>query len=317
MFINNYNFIQEKLDNQKIIILDGANGSELEKRGAIMDQIGWCAPASLTHPNILTDIHSDYIKAGADIITTNTFCSARHVLEFSQKYKNLSVEINEKAVECALESRKKFPNKNICIAGSLSLSYVADIVKNKKHNLAFRREIYGEYDYETLLTNFKEQISIFEKYEIDLIILEMIVDPKICKPAIDAALLSKMPVWLGLSCGDLDVDKNLFAFESQEIKFNETLKMINNEFKAVLLMHSQVKNISKGLEEIKNCWNGPLGTYPHIGSFERPHWKHDNDYTPEKYLNAMRSWIDQGATIIGSCCGMGPEYTSILRKNFI
>ena len=53
MSMENYKYIQDKLNNDKIVILDGANGSELEKRGAHMDRAGWCGPASITHPQIL------------------------------------------------------------------------------------------------------------------------------------------------------------------------------------------------------------------------------------------------------------------------
>ena len=76
MSTENYKYIFNKLENDKIIILDGANGSELEKRGAQMDKAGWCGPASITHPKILESIHKDYIEAGAEVITTNTFSSA-------------------------------------------------------------------------------------------------------------------------------------------------------------------------------------------------------------------------------------------------
>ena len=61
MSMENYKYIQDKLNNGKIVILDGANGSELEKRGAQMDKAGWCGPASITHPKILESIHKDYI----------------------------------------------------------------------------------------------------------------------------------------------------------------------------------------------------------------------------------------------------------------
>ena len=66
--MENYKYIQDKLKDNKFVILDGANGSELEKRGAKMDRAGWCGPASLESPEILTQIHKDYIEAGADII---------------------------------------------------------------------------------------------------------------------------------------------------------------------------------------------------------------------------------------------------------
>ena len=66
--MENYKYIQDKLNNGKIVILDGANGSELEKRGAQMDRAGWCGPASITHPKILENIHKDYIEAGQKLL---------------------------------------------------------------------------------------------------------------------------------------------------------------------------------------------------------------------------------------------------------
>ena len=135
--MENYKYIQDKLNNGKIVILDGANGSELEKRGAQMDRAGWCGPASITHPKILEDIHKDYITAGAEVITTNTFSSARHVLEYST-FKDQTVAINEKAMECAISARNHFPDKKVAIAGSISLSLGADIVEGVDDPAEFR-----------------------------------------------------------------------------------------------------------------------------------------------------------------------------------
>ena len=323
--MENYKYIQDKLNNGKIVILDGANGSELEKRGAKMDRAGWCGPASITHPKILEDIHKDYIKAGAEVITTNTFSSARHVLEYST-FKDQTVAINEKAMECAISARNHFPDKKVAIAGSISLSLVADIIDGINDTAEFRNNMkaeftersirQGNFDHKKILKNFEEQISIFKKYNIDLIILEMIINPSICKPAIDAALDSELPVWLGLSCGDESEEGDLFAFENSKMKFSETLITINNDFDAVLLMHSETKNITKGLQEIKSEWNGHLGTYPHKGTYVRPNWNFDKNYTPEMYSEDMQGWVDQGVRIIGSCCGMGPEYTNELKRSF-
>jgi len=234
--MENYKYIQDKLNNGKMVILDGANGSELEKRGAQMDGAGWCGPASITHPKILEDIHKDYITAGAEVITTNTFSSARHVLEYST-FTDQTVAINEKAMECAVSARNHFPDRKVAIAGSLSLSLVADIADGINDPAEFRdnmklaqktREVTefteesireGSFNYNKILKNFNEQISIFKKYNIDLIILEMIINPSICKPAIDAALASGMPVWLGLSCGEESEAGDLLAFENSKMKY--------------------------------------------------------------------------------------------------
>ena len=192
----------------------------------------------------------------------------------------------------------------------------AEFRNNMKAEFTEKSIRQGNFDHKKILKNFEEQISIFKKYNIDLIILEMIINPSICKPAIDAALDSGLPVWLGLSCGDESEEGDLFAFENSKIKFSETLTTINNDFDAVLLMHSETKNITKGLQEIKSEWNGHLGTYPHKGTYVRPNWNFDKNYTPEMYSEDMQGWVEKGVRIIGSCCGMGPEYTYELKRSF-
>ena len=102
-----------------ILILDGGTGTELEKRGVPMDPGAWCGVAALEHADILKRIHLDYIFSGADIITTNTYSSSRHMLELSglgQKF----FEINKNALEAAHNAREASGKPNVLIAGSLS-----------------------------------------------------------------------------------------------------------------------------------------------------------------------------------------------------
>ena len=68
-----YSSIHEKLENKKTIILDGGMGAELEKNGAKMDEKMWCGKCSVDNPELVRKIHEDYINAGADVITTNTY----------------------------------------------------------------------------------------------------------------------------------------------------------------------------------------------------------------------------------------------------
>ena len=70
-----YAIIQEKINNNKIIILDGGIGGELQKVGAKMDKGLWCGRCSLDNPNELLKVHENYINAGVDVITTNTYAS--------------------------------------------------------------------------------------------------------------------------------------------------------------------------------------------------------------------------------------------------
>jgi len=72
---------QQKLDAGEVVILDGAIGTELQNRGVTMDTDAWCGSAMLGDPGIIRTLHDDYIAAGADVITTNTFGTNRFTLE--------------------------------------------------------------------------------------------------------------------------------------------------------------------------------------------------------------------------------------------
>ena len=72
--------VQTWLDQGKVIILDGATGTELQRRGVPMHGFAWSAEALDTYPETVRAVHEDYIRAGADVIITNSFSTARHVL---------------------------------------------------------------------------------------------------------------------------------------------------------------------------------------------------------------------------------------------
>ena len=86
------------------LLIDGGMGTELEKSGVPMDGKVWSARAMLSHPDKVRDVHERYIRAGADALITNTFSSARHMLEPG----DLGAEVrnvNLKAVELARQAR--------------------------------------------------------------------------------------------------------------------------------------------------------------------------------------------------------------------
>ena len=72
---------QRRLREDDILIMDGGTGSELQRRGVGMHKDAWSGAAALTDKKLLREIHADYIRAGADVITTNTFGTSRFVLE--------------------------------------------------------------------------------------------------------------------------------------------------------------------------------------------------------------------------------------------
>ena len=100
------------------IIIDGGMGTELEKSGVPMDDKVWSARAMLSHPDMVRSVHERYIRAGAEAIITNTFSSARHMLEPG----GLGTEVyrvNTKAVELAREAREAVAESPVALVGSI------------------------------------------------------------------------------------------------------------------------------------------------------------------------------------------------------
>ncbi len=104
--MSNYESLKSRMDEGEVIILDGAIGTELQTMGAPMDPASWCGPANYTHYATVRLMHQRYIKAGADIITTNTFNTIRPALEASG-YIDKVREINTRAVDAAIEARDR------------------------------------------------------------------------------------------------------------------------------------------------------------------------------------------------------------------
>ena len=93
--------LEDKLSSGQVIVLDGATGTEIARRGGEMHSAAWCAVANKTHPDVVRQIHENYVQAGADVITTNTFATCRHVLA-GAGMADETVAIIRRAVELSL-----------------------------------------------------------------------------------------------------------------------------------------------------------------------------------------------------------------------
>lgn len=112
-FLSEFNIFNFSKRIKRPLILDGAMGSLLEKKGLTANNFAWSAKANIKYPEKVLQIHKDYIFAGADIITTNTFRTNPYSLQ-SAGIKDYKKYV-KKAVELAKEAKKNLP---IFIAGS-------------------------------------------------------------------------------------------------------------------------------------------------------------------------------------------------------
>src|ERR687894_2020628 len=182
--------LQQRLDGGGVVLLDGAMGTELERRGVPMDDAAWDAAALVTHPDTVREVHEDYIRAGADVIITNTFATARHVLEpagMGERFR----ELNTRAVTLAQEARENAADGAVFIAGSIS-------------TFTARYDYSYEPRAEKARANYREQAEVLAESGADVIALEMMRDIEQTTYALEAAVTTGLPLWIGFSCQTTD-----------------------------------------------------------------------------------------------------------------
>ncbi len=295
-----------KLAAGDLLLLDGATGTELQRRGARMHSEAWCATATLTHPDILLGVHRDYILAGADIVTTNTFSTNRCMLEPAGLGDRLK-EINTDAVQLALQARELAAvDRPVVVAGSMS--HQVPVVAG--HDF---RDLEAIPDKEVAAGNFREMAQVLAAAGVDMILMEMMSDPDLALPAIEAALATGLPVWVGLSAR-LEEDGRLVAYHRRDMPFETSVReIVAAGGSAFGIMHSNIQAVAPGLEIIRRYWDGPLLAYPDSGTFCMPDWIFKDIIAPADLLELSRGWrANYGINILGGCCGLGLEHIQAL-----
>ena len=292
------------------IILDGGIGTELERLGAPMDHEAWCAVALESHPQLVRDVHTSYIDAGADIITVNTYAATRHALTNGGIEENFT-SWNKLAVQLARETLDASEvDRNILIAGSVS---------NFGH-------FNDQYTDKQLAPNFRDQAEILIENGVDFIILESLgAKTSTIVTALNAISEFGVPIWVAVSCAeDHDSGQLFLGIEESRIDSHRPLAhqelgeaidtIMDTAGAALLVMHSTVDTTLPALQLIQSHYDGLRGAYPNAGYWLRPEWAFVDQISPQNYLERARKWLDTGARIVGGCCGIGPDHIAALSK---
>jgi S-methylmethionine-dependent homocysteine/selenocysteine methylase len=292
----------------KIIVIDGATGTELERRGAAMNDKAWSAMATLTDPELLRGVHEDYIRAGARVITANTFSTNRNMLEPAGLGSRFE-ELNRRAVELARQARDRTGTvERVAVAGSMS--HQIPIVAG-----ADQRDAHSVPPAEVAEANFREMAELLAASGVDLILTEMMSDPELANPAIAAAVATGLPVWVGFSVRAGQSGAPV-AYARPELSAAEMLEAIPLDgIRAAGVMHSKVNTIAPTVELLKARWTGPLMAYPDSGYFKMPHWQFADIIPVDDFVAYSRQWIAAGVQIVGGCCGLGIEHIEALTAS--
>ena len=335
-----YKQLKSRIDKGEVIVLDGAIGTELQAMGVPMDPASWCGPGNYTHPATVRQMHERYIKAGADIITTNTFNTLRPALEASG-YKDLVREINVRSVDAALEARDRAAgDKEVYIAGSISCRIP---VRDRRTGTLLGGTGYGygaSLSAEELRTYVDEQADILAESGVDFFLMEnMWADNESRVIATEAAMATGLPVWVAftaslatdeetvrLSLGDdrhysTRMGMPMFTSSWRSVDYEMTLADGIDEITAlnpdvIGVFHSRLDETTAALQVVLDRWSGPIVVYPDAGREDYLEvWQDslvDNEASAAELTQEADTWVEMGAQVIGTCCGFGVDYIKAL-----
>jgi S-methylmethionine-dependent homocysteine/selenocysteine methylase len=299
-----YDKIRRKLAAGEVIILDGGTGTDIQRRGAPMSGDTWCADANATHLSIVQSVHEDYILAGADIITANTFATS--ALSFNAyKRDDDVIKLDALAVAAAL---KAADGKDVAVAGSMSTMRPV-YPGTDRSNLDIN---WSEGDAKKL---FRRKAENLKAQGVDLIMMEMMRDSDLSQWASEEALATGLPVWIGISVERRD-DGKLVGFGRQDSVLGDFApRLAALEPEVMGIMHTSPADTGAALDILRRSWNGPMSAYPESGYFKSPDWVF-TEISPEELLGFSNQWHSQGVIALGGCCGIGAQHIAHLHSEF-
>lgn len=271
------------------VLLDGATGTELQKRGL---PLGSCSELwNLAHPEAIMDLQRSYVNAGSQIVYAPTFTANRPSLE---KHKaGISVaEANAKLVALSREA----VGSRALVAGDMS-------------SCGLQMEPYGESSYEEVVDVFTEQAAALESAGVDLFAVETQISFLEAKATVEAIRrVSEKPIFVSFACGP--TGKSLWGDDLAELAGEMEALGVSaygvNCCGDLDMLVSLVGNIRK------NC-SLPIIAKPNAGMPENEDGKTLYRMTPEKLASYVPALLDAGAALLGGCCGTTDAHIAAIR----
>jgi S-methylmethionine-dependent homocysteine/selenocysteine methylase len=279
-----------------ITLLDGGMGQELLARTGATPTGLWSTQAMIDHPDAVRSIHDDYFAAGADIATTNTYAIHRDRLDPAGIGDRFGA-LHQQAVGLATAAKSAAGNGQVAGSlGPLGWSYMAELAPPSEDAAPLYAEIVALHD-----------------ADVDLFILETMCSVDQARGGLMGCADTDKPVWLALSVDDDDGTR----LRSGE-PLTDALPLLKDFDVAALLINcSTPEAVSQGLPLIADA-NVAFGAYANgfssiSDSFKTAGATTDRlekrrDLGPTEYADFADQWVEQGASIVGGCCEVGPAH---------
>ncbi len=314
-----------KLLNEKILVLDGAMGTMIQRYTLTEQDFrkGWFEDheaslkgnndlLALTRPDIIKAIHAEYLKAGADIIETNTF-SGTTIAQADYGLEKAAYDINYQGAKIAKEVCEEFtakdPNKPRFVAGSIGPTNMTLSISPDVNDPGFRSTTFNK-----MVVAYSEQVTGLIKGGADLLLVETIFDTLNAKAALFAIedVQQKLGTDLPIMVSGTITDAS-----------GRTLSGQTTEAFLISIQHANL--LSVGL----NCALGASALRPYLQVLKSkapffvsahpnaglPNEMGEYDESPEIMANQIKTFLDEGlVNIIGGCCGTTPEHIKAMAN---
>ena len=288
-----------------ITLLDGGMGQELLRRSSRAITSLWSADIMLNEPNLVRDLHRDFISSGAQVITLNTYSATPQRLARANELAYME-ELHQSAMNAAIAAIELAQRSDVLIAGCLPplvASYRADVSPSFKESLSSYRQ----------LVELQAPAS-------DVFICETMSSISEATAACTAGLESGQPVWVALTVSDTEAGK-LRGGESLSAAVN-ALETLGAD--AILLNCSQPEAISASWEQLRDSKakfgayaNGFVSVAPLYPGGTVDELEARQDVNPQQYAEHALKWICGGASIVGGCCEISPAHIKAVHEKLV
>ena len=283
--------LRERLRENEVIVFDGGVGTYLYEKGVF---INTCYDElNLTNPDIVTEVHREYVTAGADVIETNTFGANRFRLA-AHGLEKKAYEIAKRGAQLA----KAVAGDETLVAGSVG-------------PLGVQIEPLGKVSFDEAREAFREQVKGLLDGGADIIILETFVLVPELQQAIRAVkeVNPDTPIMAQVTIND---DGNLLSGATLE----SFVKAVGDSGVDTIGLNCSVgpKSMLEALETLKTLTPLPISVQPNAGLPQSIGGRNIYMTSPEYMAEYAKRFIQTGATIVGGCCGTNPAHIRAIRR---
>ena len=308
-----------KLPTALQIILDGGMGRELERIGAPFQQPEWSAHALIESPHYVSEVHRNFINAGAEIITTNTYALVPfHIGE--KRFKEQGAELIKLAAKLARDCvNENDVNDNVKVNSNVLVAGCIPPVLG-----SYRPDLFSVIQAKPLL----EALIVNQEADIDFWLAETISSIEEAAMIKARTAQTNKATWIAFTVKDeINTESRL---RSGETVFDAVSQIAGQHVSAILfncsaveVMESALLNAKQALLALGLEGEVQLGVYannfPPIGELREANNDEGlsiirNDISPIKYREFVSSWINAGASIVGGCCGVSAEHIEKLAE---